>query len=68
MVCIMNKVYSIQCEMWTHQFVVIYLFYFYLLASPKKPNKQTKKETNGKNVGGDTATAVANYSGPVYRF
>ena len=35
-------------------------FYFILLASPKKPNKQT----NRKNVGRDTATAVANYSGP----
>ena len=32
--------------------------YFILLASPKKTNKQT----NRKNIGRDTATAVANYS------
>ena len=37
---------------------------FILLASPKKkPNKQT----NRKNVGRDTAIAVANYSGPVWK-
>ena len=39
------------------------LFYFMLLTSTKK---QTNKQTNGKNVGRDTATAVANYSGPGY--
>ena len=39
------------------------LFYFILLASPKT-NKKTNKQTNRKNVGRDTATAVANYSGP----
>ena len=33
--------------------------YLLLLASPKKTNKQT----NRKNIGRDTATAVANYSG-----
>ena len=46
MVCIMNKVYSIQCEMWTHQFVVIYLFYFYFffISFAKKTNKQTNKQ------------------------
>ena len=32
--------------------------YIILLASPKKKNKQT----NRKNIGRDTATAVANYS------
>ena len=37
-------------------------FYFILLASPKK--KKTNKQTNRKNFGRDTATAVANYSGP----
>ena len=43
--------------------VVLILFYFIfiLIASPKK---QTNKQTNRKNVGRDTATAVANYSGP----
>ena len=35
------------------------LFYFILLVSPK-----TNKQRNRKNVGRDTATAVANYSGP----
>ena len=45
--------------------VVLILFYFIfiLIASPKK---QTNKQTNRKNVGRDTATAVANYSGPGY--
>ena len=28
--------------------------------------KQTNKQTNKKSVGRDTATAVANYSGPGY--
>ena len=47
---------------------VTYIFFFFiLLASPKK-NKQTSKQknrqTNRKNVGRDTATAVAYYSGP----
>ena len=37
--------------------------FFFLLASPKK---QTNKQTNRKNVGRETATAVANYSGPGY--
>ena len=36
---------------------------FILLASPKQ---KKKKQTNRKNVGKDTATAVANYSGPGY--
>ena len=30
----------------------------------RQKNKQTNKQTNRKNVGRDTATAVANYSGP----
>ena len=38
----------------------LYLFYFISFA---KKNKQT----NGKKVGRDTATAVANYSGPGYQ-
>ena len=38
----------------------IYIFFLFLLASPKK------KQTNRENVGRDTATAVANYSGPGY--
>ena len=37
------------------------IFYFILLASP---NKQTKQLRIQKNIGKDTATAVANYSGP----
>ena len=37
-----------------------FYFYFILLASPK----QTNRQTNRKNVGRDTETAVANYSGP----
>ena len=41
----------------------ILLFYFILLDSPKK---QTNKQTNRKNVGRDTATAVASYSEPGY--
>ena len=42
------------------------IFYFFLLASPKKKKTQANKQTNRKNVGRDTATAVANYSGPGY--
>ena len=38
-------------------------YFFFLLASPKKKT-QANKQTNRKNVGRDTATAVANYSGP----
>ena len=38
-----------------------FIFIFILLASPKK-TKQTDKQTNRKNVGRDTATAVANYT------
>ena len=36
------------------------LFYFYFISFAKK-----NKQTNRNNVGKDTATAVANYSGPV---
>ena len=39
--------------------ILFYLFYFISFA--KKKNKQTEK-----NVGRDTVTAVANYSGPGY--
>ena len=42
------------------------LFYFISFAKNKKTNKQTNKQTNRKNVGRDTATVVANYSGPGY--
>ena len=43
------------------------IFIFFLLASPKKKkHKQTGKQTNRKNVGRDTATAVANYIGSNY--
>ena len=37
---------------------------FYFIISFAKTNKQTDKQTNRKKVGRDTATAVANYSGP----
>ena len=41
-------------------FVLFFVFVFFvLLAAPKK-------KTNRKNFGRDTATAVANYSGPRY--
>ena len=49
--------------------VQYFLFFFTLLDSPKKSNKEinkTNKQTNRKNAGRDTATAVANYSGPGY--
>ena len=42
----------------------IILFYFINFAPP--PKKKTNKQTNRKNVGRDSATAVANYSGPGY--
>ena len=35
------------------------MFYFYFISFAKK--NQTNKQTNRKNVGRDTATAVANY-------
>ena len=42
------------------------LFYFYFISFAKKKKQTTKnKQTNRKNVGKDTATAVANYIGPV---
>ena len=42
--------------------LILFLFLFYELRQKKNTNKQT----NRKNVGRDTATAVANYSGPGY--
>ena len=41
---------------------VLFYFIFYYISFAKKKTKQT----NGKNVDRDTATAVANYSGPGY--
>ena len=38
----------------------VILYFFILLASPKN------KQTNRKNISRNTATAVANYSGPGY--
>ena len=39
--------------------LILHIYLLLLLASPKKKNKQT----NRKNIGRDTVTAVANYSG-----
>ena len=39
-----------------------FILLFYLINFA--PQKQTNKQINRKNVGRDTATAVANYSGP----
>ena len=40
--------------------LILHIYLLLLLASPKK---KTNKQTNRKNIGRDTATAVANYSG-----
>ena len=40
--------------------------FFIILASPKKKKNKTNEQKNRKNVGRDTATAVANNSGPEY--
>ena len=50
--------YSLEAE---HLHIFIFISYFILLASP---NKQTKQLRIQKNIGRDTATALANYSGP----
>ena len=62
-----------QCDTWgvlskfnikldnSSQKVMILFYWFYFISFAKK-----KKQTNRKNVGRDTATAVANYSGPGY--
>ena len=39
---------------------------YYFVSFAKKKYKQTNKQINRKNVDRDTATAVANYSGPGY--
>ena len=48
-------------NLWSHWRCENVYFIFILLASPPKKN-----QTERKNVGRDTATAVANYSGPRY--
>ena len=44
----------------TQKLQLLYFFVFYFISFAKI------KQTNRKNVGWDTATAVANYSGPGY--
>ena len=41
---------------------------YYFVSFAKKKYKQTNKQINRKNVDRDTATAVANYSGPGYLY
>ena len=41
-------------------------YFLFLIISLAKKKKQTNKQTHRKNVGRDTATAVANYSGRGY--
>ena len=41
------------------------IFYFFFISFAQKKT-QANKQTNRKNVGRDTATAVANYSGSRY--
>ena len=49
---------------WTLSMAPSVCIYIYIFICFAKKNKQTNKQTNRKNVGRDTATAVANYSGP----
>ena len=41
---------------------------YYFVSFAKNKYKQTNKQINRKNVDRDTATAVANYSGPGYLY
>ena len=45
--------------------IINYFILFYFICFAKK---QTNKQTNRKNVGRDTATDVANYSGPGLKY